>query len=80
MVFTIQVARSQLWCRKQRGAGACLDTGTRASSQVWCWRESARHLQRGTMRVTEQIDALYMLKLDPIDYLVIPVCLLCCQF
>jgi phospholipid/cholesterol/gamma-HCH transport system permease protein len=30
------------------------------------------------MRVTEQIDALYMLKTDPIDYLVIPRVLACC--
>jgi phospholipid/cholesterol/gamma-HCH transport system permease protein len=30
------------------------------------------------MRVTEQIDALYMLKTDPIDYLVTPRVLACC--
>ncbi|MBR8836625.1 MAG: MlaE family lipid ABC transporter permease subunit [Stigonema ocellatum SAG 48.90 = DSM 106950] len=32
----------------------------------------------GTMRVTEQIDALYMLKTDPIDYLVVPRVIACC--
>jgi phospholipid/cholesterol/gamma-HCH transport system permease protein len=30
------------------------------------------------MRVTEQIDALFILKTDPIDYLVIPRLLACC--
>jgi len=30
------------------------------------------------MRVTEQIDALYMLKTDPVDYLVVPRVLACC--
>ena len=30
------------------------------------------------MRVTEQIDAMLMLKTDPIDYLVIPRVLACC--
>jgi len=32
----------------------------------------------GSMQVTEQIDALYMLKTDPIDYLVIPRVIACC--
>ena len=31
----------------------------------------------GTMRVTEQIDALYVLKTDPIDYLVLPRVIAC---
>jgi phospholipid/cholesterol/gamma-HCH transport system permease protein len=31
----------------------------------------------GTMQVTEQIDALYMLKTDPVDYLVVPRVLAC---
>ncbi|MBE9124697.1 MULTISPECIES: MlaE family lipid ABC transporter permease subunit [unclassified Coleofasciculus] len=39
---------------------------------------SAFAAEIGTMRVTEQIDALYMLKTDPIDYLVIPRVLACC--
>jgi phospholipid/cholesterol/gamma-HCH transport system permease protein len=33
---------------------------------------SAFAAEIGTMRVTEQIDALYMLRTDPIDYLVVP--------
>ncbi|HAG84524.1 MAG TPA: ABC transporter permease [Cyanobacteria bacterium UBA12227] len=39
---------------------------------------SAFAAEIGTMQVTEQIDALYMLKTDPIDYLVIPRVIACC--
>jgi len=39
---------------------------------------SAFAAEIGTMRVTEQIDALYMLKTDPVDYLVVPRVLACC--
>ena len=39
---------------------------------------SAFAAEIGTMRVTEQLDALYMLKTDPIDYLVIPRVIACC--
>jgi phospholipid/cholesterol/gamma-HCH transport system permease protein len=38
---------------------------------------SAFAAEIGTMRVTEQIDALYILKTDPIDYLVIPRVIAC---
>ncbi|MER3589179.1 MAG: ABC transporter permease, partial [Mastigocladus sp. ERB_26_1] len=38
---------------------------------------SAFAAEIGTMRVTEQIDALLMLKTDPVDYLVIPRLLAC---
>lgn len=39
---------------------------------------SAFAAEIGTMQVTEQIDALYMLKTDPIDFLVIPRVIACC--
>ena len=39
---------------------------------------SAFAAEIGTMKVTEQIDALYMLRTDPIDYLVIPRVIACC--
>lgn len=39
---------------------------------------SAFAAEIGTMRVTEQVDALYMLRSDPIDYLVIPRVIACC--
>ncbi|NES99737.1 MAG: MlaE family lipid ABC transporter permease subunit [Sphaerospermopsis sp. SIO1G2] len=38
---------------------------------------SAFAAEIGTMKVTEQIDALFMLKTDPIDYLVIPRIIAC---
>jgi phospholipid/cholesterol/gamma-HCH transport system permease protein len=39
---------------------------------------SAFSAEIGTMKVTEQIDALYILKTDPLDYLVIPRVISCC--
>lgn len=85
MIFTIQVAREFL----QLGAGSAVG-GILAISLA---RElspvmmaivvagrvgSAFAAEIGTMRVTEQIDALYMLKTDPIEYLVVPRLLACC--
>ena len=39
---------------------------------------SAFAAEIGTMKVTEQIDALYMLKTDPVNYLVLPRLIACC--
>ncbi|MFM9159807.1 MAG: ABC transporter permease, partial [Dolichospermum sp.] len=39
---------------------------------------SAFAAELGAMRVTEQIDALYILRTDPIDYLVLPRVIACC--
>lgn len=39
---------------------------------------SAFAAEIGTMKVTQQIDALYVLKTDPVDYLVTPRVLACC--
>jgi phospholipid/cholesterol/gamma-HCH transport system permease protein len=39
---------------------------------------SAFAAEIGAMKVTEQIDALYMLKTDPIDYLILPRVVACC--
>ena len=39
---------------------------------------SAFAAEIGTMKVTEQIDALYMLKTDPVNYLVLPRVVACC--
>jgi len=39
---------------------------------------SAFAAELGTMRVTDQIDALYVLRTDPVDYLVVPRFLACC--
>jgi phospholipid/cholesterol/gamma-HCH transport system permease protein len=85
MIFTIQVAREFL----QLGAGSAVG-GILAIALA---RElcpimmavvvagrvgSAFAAEIGTMRVTEQIDALYMLKTDPVEYLVIPRLVACC--
>lgn len=84
MVFTIQVAREFI----SLGAGTTVG-GVLALALV---RELAPVLtavvlagrvgssfaaEIGTMQVTEQIDALQMLKTDPIDYLVIPRVIAC---
>ncbi len=39
---------------------------------------SAFAAEIGEMRVTEQLDAMYMLKTDPVDYLVTPRVIACC--
>jgi len=85
-VFTIQVAREFL----EFGAGALVGgvlslsllrelapvlTGVLLAGRVG----SAFAAEIGTMRVTEQIDALLMLKTDPVDYLVVPRVLACCM-
>jgi phospholipid/cholesterol/gamma-HCH transport system permease protein len=85
MVFTIQVAREFL----NFGAGAAVGgvlaltlarelapvlTAVIVAGRVG----SAFAAEIGTMQVTEQIDALYMLRTDPVDYLVIPRVLACC--
>lgn len=85
MVFTIQVAREFI----NFGAGGTVGgvlalaltrelapvlTGVILAGRVG----SAFAAEVGTMRVTEQIDALYMLKTDPIDYLVTPRVIACC--
>jgi phospholipid/cholesterol/gamma-HCH transport system permease protein len=85
MVFTIQVAREFV----NFGAGAAVGgvlmislarelcpvlTAVILAGRVG----SAFAAELGTMQVTEQIDALYMLRTDPIDYLVIPRVIACC--
>jgi phospholipid/cholesterol/gamma-HCH transport system permease protein len=84
-VFTIQVAREFINFGAANVVGGVLALAlTRELSPVLtavilagrvC---SAFAAEIGTMRVTEQIDALLMLKTDPIDYLVIPRVLACC--
>jgi phospholipid/cholesterol/gamma-HCH transport system permease protein len=85
MIFTIQTARSLAeygavnavggafgiaFCRELAPIlTACVITG-----QVG----SAFAAEIGGMRVTEQIDALQMLRTDPVDYLVTPRVIACC--
>ncbi|MEG3435985.1 MlaE family lipid ABC transporter permease subunit [Pannus brasiliensis CCIBt3594] len=84
MVFTIQVAREFIFFGAGSYVGGVLSLAlTRELAPVLTAVVvvgrvgSAFAAEIGTMRVTEQIDALYMLKTDPIDYLVIPRVLAC---
>jgi phospholipid/cholesterol/gamma-HCH transport system permease protein len=84
-VFTIQVAREFITFGAGNVVGGVLALAlTRELSPVLTAVilagrvGSAFAAEIGTMRVTEQIDALLMLKTDPIDYLVIPRVLACC--
>ena len=84
-VFTIQVAREFINFGATTAVGGVLalalsrELGPVLTAVVLAGRVgSAFAAEIGTMRVTEQIDALYMLKTDPIDYLVIPRVLACC--
>ncbi|MGP0129285.1 MAG: MlaE family lipid ABC transporter permease subunit [cyanobacterium endosymbiont of Rhopalodia musculus] len=86
MVFTIQVAREFIHFGAASTVGGVLSLAlTRElapvlTAVVVAGRVgSAFAAEIGTMRVTEQIDALYMLKTDPIDYLVVPRVLACCM-
>lgn len=85
MVFTIQVAREFLNFGAATAVGGVLSVALARelapvlTAVVLAGRVgSAFAAEIGTMQVTEQIDALYMLKTDPIDYLVAPRLLACC--
>lgn len=86
MVFTIQVAREFVNLGAGTAVGGVLmislarELAPVLTAVIIAGRVgSAFAAELGTMRVTEQIDALYMLKTDPIDYLVIPRVLACCM-
>jgi phospholipid/cholesterol/gamma-HCH transport system permease protein len=85
MVFTIQVAREFINLGAGTTVGGVLalslsrELSPVLTAVIIAGRVgSAFAAEIGTMQVTEQIDALYMLKTDPIDYLVIPRVLACC--
>jgi phospholipid/cholesterol/gamma-HCH transport system permease protein len=85
MVFTIQVAREFIYLGAGTAVGGVLaialtrELAPVLTAVVIAGRVgSAFAAEIGTMRVTEQIDALYMLNTDPIDYLVIPRFVSCC--
>ena len=84
MVFTIQVAREFLNFGAIRAIGGVLalalsrELAPVLTAVVLAARVgSAFAAEIGTMKVTEQIDALYILRSDPIDYLVIPRLIAC---
>jgi phospholipid/cholesterol/gamma-HCH transport system permease protein len=85
MIFTLQTARELVkfgavdtvggafalaFCREL----APILTASIIAGQVG----SAFAAEIGAMQVTEQIDALYMLKTDPVDYLILPRVIACC--
>jgi phospholipid/cholesterol/gamma-HCH transport system permease protein len=85
MVFTIQVSREFINLGAGSAVGGVLalaltrELAPVLTAVILAGRVgSAFAAELGTMRVTEQIDALYMLKTDPIDYLVIPRVIACC--
>lgn len=84
MVFTIQVAREFIAFGATSAVGGILaialtrELGPVLTAVVLAGRVgSAFAAEIGTMKVTEQIDALYMLGTDPVDYLVVPRCIAC---
>jgi phospholipid/cholesterol/gamma-HCH transport system permease protein len=84
MVFTIQVTREFITFGATTAIGGVLaltlsrELAPVLTAVVLAGRVgSAFAAEIGTMRVTEQIDALQMLKSDPVDYLVIPRVIAC---
>jgi phospholipid/cholesterol/gamma-HCH transport system permease protein len=84
MVFTIQVTREFISFGATTAIGGVLaltlsrELAPVLTAVVLAGRVgSAFAAEIGTMRVTEQIDALQMLKSDPVDYLVIPRVIAC---
>jgi phospholipid/cholesterol/gamma-HCH transport system permease protein len=78
-VFTIQVAKEFINFGAQQAIGGVLaialtrELAPTLTAVIIAGRVgSAFAAEIGTMQVTEQIDALYMLRTDPIDYLVTP--------
>ncbi|AFZ42466.1 protein of unknown function DUF140 [Halothece sp. PCC 7418] len=85
MVFTIQVAREFINFGAGTAVGGVLaialtrELAPVLTAVVIAGRVgSAFAAEIGTMQVTEQIDALYILKTDPIKYLVVPRIIACC--
>lgn len=85
MVFTIQVAREFIYFGAQTAVGGVLGIAlTRELAPVLTAVivagrvGSAFAAELGAMKVTEQIDALYTLRTDPIEYLVTPRLVACC--
>ncbi|MEM1367518.1 MAG: MlaE family lipid ABC transporter permease subunit [Cyanobacteria bacterium P01_H01_bin.15] len=85
MIFTIQVASEFLKLGASTTVGGVLgiamarELSPIITAVVVAARVGAAYAaELGTMRVTEQIDALYTLKTDPVEYLVVPRALACC--
>nr|WDB00663.1 MlaE family lipid ABC transporter permease subunit [Cavernulicola chilensis] len=84
MVFTLQVAKEFIYFEATNALGGVLSLALSRelspvlTSVIIAGRiGSAFTAEIATMKVTEQIDALYILKTNPIDYLVVPRTLAC---
>jgi phospholipid/cholesterol/gamma-HCH transport system permease protein len=85
MIFTIQTARQLESVGAVNAVGGafalafCRELAPILTASVIAGQVgSAFAAEIGAMKVTEQIDALYVLKTDPIDYLVLPRVIACC--
>jgi phospholipid/cholesterol/gamma-HCH transport system permease protein len=85
MIFTIQTARQLESLGALNSVGGafaiafCRELAPILTASVVAGQVgSAFAAEIGAMKVTEQIDALYTLRTDPIDYLVLPRVLACC--
>jgi phospholipid/cholesterol/gamma-HCH transport system permease protein len=85
MVFTIQVAREFISIGAGSAVGSVLllalsrEFAPVLTAVVVAGRVGAAFTAEiGTMKVSEQIDALYVLRTDPVDYLVTPRTIACC--
>ncbi|MBD2353909.1 ABC transporter permease [Tolypothrix sp. FACHB-123] len=85
MIFTIQTARELVQFGALNAVGGafalafCRELAPILSASIIAGQVgSAFAAEIGAMRVTDQIDALHMLRTDPIDYLVLPRVIACC--
>jgi phospholipid/cholesterol/gamma-HCH transport system permease protein len=85
VIFTVQTARQLVKFGAVNsvggafGASFCRELSPIITATIFAGQVgSAFAAEIGAMRVTEQIDALYTLKTDPIDYLVLPRIIACC--
>ena len=84
MIFTIQTARELARFDAVNAVGGafalafCRELAPILTASILAGQVgSAFAAELGAMQVTEQIDALYMLRTDPIDYLVLPRMIAC---
>lgn len=85
MIFTLQTAREMMrlgFLQALGGAfalGFCRELAPILSAAILAGQVgSAFAAEIGSMKITEQIDALKVLRTDPIDYLVVPRTVACC--
>ncbi|NEQ34332.1 MAG: MlaE family lipid ABC transporter permease subunit [Leptolyngbya sp. SIO4C5] len=85
MIFTIQTARELIRYGATHALGGafavafCRELAPLLTAAILAGQVgSAFAAEIGCMKVTDQIDALKMLRTDPIDYLVVPRVLACC--